>query len=103
MGVPRQSAFGDAMSCATFQVRKTCRICGSTDIELLIDYGFMPLAGGFAETADSSAFAMFPLRLFRCQRCTLMQVLDVVNRDMVFRNYSYASSTTQTLRDHFAR
>ncbi len=90
------------MSSVTFEVRKTCRICGSTDLELLIDYGFMPLAGGFADTADRSAFAMFPLRLFRCRRCTLMQVLDVVNPDMVFRNYSYASSTTQTLRDHFA-
>jgi SAM-dependent methyltransferase len=90
------------MSSVTFEVRKACRICGSTDLELLIDYGFMPLAGGFADTPDTSAFAMFPLRLFRCRRCTLMQVLDVVNPDMVFRNYSYASSTTQTLRDHFA-
>jgi SAM-dependent methyltransferase len=102
MDAPRQGAGGEAMSGATFAVRKTCRICGSTDLVLLIDYGFMPLAGGFADSADSSAFAVFPLRLFRCPRCTLMQVLDVVNPDMVFRNYSYASSTTQTLRDHFA-
>ena len=90
------------MSTVTFEVRKTCRICDSTELELLIDYGFMPLAGGFAATGESSAFAMFPLRLFRCTRCTLMQVLDVVNPDLVFRNYSYASSTTQMLRDHFA-
>ena len=66
------------MSSVTFEVRKACRICGSTGLDLLIDYGFMPLAGGFAASGESSAFATFPLRLFRCNRCTLMQVLDVV-------------------------
>src|SRR5262249_7410707 len=50
----------------------------------------------------AGACAMFPLRLFRCTRCTLMQVLEVVNPDLVFQNYSYASSTIHSLRDHFA-
>src|SRR5438105_1890287 len=84
-------------------VRGSCRICGSTDLELLIDYGEMPLAGGFVLNADRNAAQKFPLRLFRCRQCTLMQVLDVVAPDLVFRNYSYASSTTHTLREHFAR
>ena len=88
------------MSGASVTLRKTCRICDSTDLELLLDYGQMPLAGAFA--AGDEAAASFPLRLFRCRRCTLMQVLDVIAPDMVFRDYSYASSTTRTLRGHFA-
>jgi len=100
MGIPPQGVFGGLMSGAAFAVRKTCRICHSTDLELLIDYGLMPLAGGFELTGESGA--TFPLRLFRCNKCTLMQVLDVVDPDLLFRKYSYASSTTETLRDHFA-
>jgi len=88
------------MSGAPFEVRNVCRICGSAELELLINYGPMPLAGAFA--ADGGMSALFPLRLFHCNRCTLMQVLDVVDPDLVFRNYSYASSTTRTLREHFA-
>src|SRR5262245_17223154 len=63
----------------------------------------MPLAGGFVRSEEKDCVERFPLRLFRCNRCTLMQVLDVIPPDRVFRKYSYASSTTRTLREHFAR
>src|SRR5690242_8588738 len=85
------------------KVHTSCRICGSKDLELLIDYGPMPLAGAFVASGESEPVETYPLRLFRCNRCTLMQLLDVVAPDLMFRNYSYASSTTSTLREHFAR
>jgi hypothetical protein len=91
------------MSGAKTEVRDHCRVCGSTRLELLIDYGAMPLAGDFTAAAGKDACERFPLRLFRCRDCTLMQVVDVVDPDLVFRRYSYASSTTQTLREHFSR
>jgi len=81
--------------------RTTCRVCGSTQLDLLIDYGYVPLAGGFlAQTAEDRNF-VYPLRLVRCAECTLMQVLDTVLPDLIFHNYSYASSTTKTLINHF--
>lgn len=43
----------------------------------------------------------YPLTLVRCRSCTLMQVLEVVDPEIIFRNYSYASSTTRTLISHF--
>jgi predicted TPR repeat methyltransferase len=81
----------------------SCRICGSSDLRLLINYGRMPLAGGFFRPEDMHLNVSFPLRLARCSDCTLMQVLDTVSPERIFSQYSYVSGTTKTLVDHFAR
>jgi hypothetical protein len=83
--------------------RTTCRTCGSDQLTLLVDYGEMPLAGGFLTRDELADQAAFPLRLARCSACTLMQILDVVPPDEIFTRYSYVSSTTRTLIEHFAR
>lgn len=83
--------------------RTTCRSCGSDRLVLLVDYGQMPLAGGFLTRDELANQAAFPLRLARCVDCTLMQILDVVPPAEIFTQYSYVSSTTRTLVDHFAR
>jgi novobiocin biosynthesis protein NovU/D-mycarose 3-C-methyltransferase len=83
--------------------RTTCRTCGSDQLTLLVDYGDMPLAGGFLTRDELAYQAAFPLRLARCADCTLMQILDVVPAAEIFTQYSYVSSTTRTLVEHFAR
>jgi SAM-dependent methyltransferase len=85
------------------QTRTTCRVCGSDQLTLLVDYGQMPLAGGFLTQDELAYQAAFPLRLARCADCTEMQILDVVPPAEIFTQYSYVSSTTRTLIDHFAR
>ena len=82
--------------------RTTCRVCGSGQLLLLVDYGQMPLAGGFLTADELEYQAAFPLRLARCADCTEMQILDVVPPSEIFTQYSYVSSTTRTLIDHFA-
>jgi len=81
--------------------RKSCRVCGAADLELVLDYGAMPLAGGFVPADDPRASEVFPLHLVRCRDCTLLQVADTVPPDRIFAHYSYASSTNQTLVAHF--
>lgn len=79
-----------------------CRGCGSTNLNLLINYGMMPLAGGFLRPdnilIDNNTY---PLRLARCGDCTLMQIMDSVRPERIFSEYSYQSSTTKTLVNHF--
>lgn len=82
--------------------RTTCRVCGSDRLTLLVDYGRMPLAGGFLSQDELAYQAAFPLRLARCAECTEMQILDIVPPGEIFTQYSYVSSTTRTLVDHFA-
>ncbi|HZR26877.1 MAG TPA: class I SAM-dependent methyltransferase [Vicinamibacterales bacterium] len=83
--------------------RTSCRTCGSNRLTLLVEYGDMPLAGGFLTADELALQAAFPLRLARCEDCTLMQILDIVPPAEIFTQYSYVSSTTRTLIDHFAR
>ena len=83
--------------------RHTCLACGSGPLDLLIDFGQMPLAGGFLRPEEVDAQAAYPLRLARCDNCTLMQVLDTVEPQIIFGRYSYSSSTTNTLVEHFSR
>jgi novobiocin biosynthesis protein NovU/D-mycarose 3-C-methyltransferase len=83
--------------------RTTCLTCGSDRLRLLVDYGDMPLAGGFLARDELASQAAFPLRLARCADCTLMQILDIVPPAEIFTQYSYVSSTTRTLTEHFAR
>ena len=56
--------------------RTTCRVCGSGQLLLLVDYGQMPLAGGFLTADELEYQAAFPLRLARCADCTEMQLVN---------------------------
>lgn len=83
--------------------RTTCRVCGSCDLELVLDYGRMPLAGGFAPAGDPQLDEAYPLTLARCSTCTLLQVVDNVPVAKIFSTYSYASSYNRSLVRHFAQ
>lgn len=84
-----------------FKVRSDCRVCGGRDLETVVDFGPMPLAGGFILPEQRDEDRAYQLTLSRCRRCTLMQVLEVVDPQIIFQNYSYESSTTRTLAAHF--
>lgn len=81
--------------------RYTCRICHSREVGLVLDYGEMPLAGGFVEAGDPRADWVFPLSLGRCSKCSLMQTLQDIDPEVLFSQYSYSSSSSVGLVSHF--
>jgi SAM-dependent methyltransferase len=103
VGAPAPAAPNRGFRGTRVESRTTCRICGSAQLTLLVDYGDMPLAGGFLAAGELAHQAAFPLRLARCADCTLMQILDSVPPAEIFTQYSYVSSTTSTLIEHFSR
>lgn len=44
----------------------------------------------------------FPLAVYYCQHCELIQLIDIVHPDILFKNYVYHSSTSPVFREHFA-
>ena len=68
-----------------------------------IDFGSMPLAGAFITREQAASEKSYPLRIFYCNACSLVQVLDVISPDELFRNYFYLSSVTSTLSQHFVQ
>ena len=78
-----------------------CRSCGSTELHLVADLGSTPLANAFL-TADQLNLCelTFPLRLVFCANCTLVQLTETVRPDVLFANYLYASSYSDTMLRH---
>ncbi len=82
--------------------RSTCRGCNSSRTLQILDLGMMPLAGGFlrdAETARSEK--RFALSVHCCEDCGLVQILDPVDPEILFQDYSFSSSTIGPLVQHF--
>ncbi|HKZ63068.1 MAG TPA: class I SAM-dependent methyltransferase [Thermoplasmata archaeon] len=92
---------GDGFRGGDYYRRRTCRACGSRRVTPFLDLGKMPLAGNFLTKPELGHERSYPLRIFFCHDCFLVQVLDVVSPKVLFTDYRYLSSVTTTLREHF--
>jgi predicted TPR repeat methyltransferase len=79
-----------------------CRFCQNENLTKILDFGNVPLAGGFLRSDQRSDEKFYPLALQFCRDCTLVQVQDSIPPATLFRNYFYFSSSIQTLVGHFA-
>ncbi|MDO8435405.1 MAG: class I SAM-dependent methyltransferase [bacterium] len=80
--------------------RTTCRCCEGSNLVKIMDFGNMPLAGGFLKQEDFADEKVFPLEVDFCNDCTLVQVPQVIPPEVLFKNYFYFSSSIKTLVDH---
>jgi hypothetical protein len=68
---------------------------------LFLSLGSTPLANSFLNSPDEfSNEAFFPLDVYFCQNCTLIQLLDVINPEFLFRDYIYVTGTSDTIAAH---
>lgn len=84
-----------------YRRRQVCRICGSSNLTVFLDYGNVPLAGGFLTKERLEEEKLYPLDIAVCLDCSLVQILNVVSPEALFSEYRYLSSVTQTLSQHF--
>jgi len=84
--------------------RVSCRVCSSSELRLVYDFGPQPLAGEFPLNPESERQAkLFPLDLTQCDACGLLQVTNLPPIDAVFHDdYRYSSSTVPGLVEHFS-
>lgn len=70
-----------------------CRICESADLTQFLDFGLQPLANSFLKKEQlGDPEAMYPLRVVVCGQCRLVQLQDMVDPEIMFRDYVYFSS-----------
>jgi novobiocin biosynthesis protein NovU/D-mycarose 3-C-methyltransferase len=82
--------------------RTTCRACESKNLKEVLNLGEMALAGGFLEDEQAvQAEQKFPLPVHVCLDCALVQILEVIDPAILFRDYSFSSSTIPPLVKHF--
>ena len=82
-----------------YKQRKECRLCGSFNLELFLDLGLTPLAGDYLLKKELGKELYYPLRVYYCHNCSLVQLLDIVNQGTLFKDYRYLSSIS--LAGHF--
>lgn len=80
----------------------TCRLCHGPNIIKFLDLGYVPLAGGFLIEKEIPHEKLYPLEVYFCQDCTLVQVINAIPGEVLFRKYFYFSSAIKTLSDYFA-
>lgn len=82
--------------------KKNCRICRNSNLIKILDLGKTPLANAFLRKKDlDKPEKKFPLDVYFCKNCGLLQLLDIVNPKILFRHYYYLSSTSKPLAEHF--
>jgi SAM-dependent methyltransferase len=79
-----------------------CQICGSSDLELVIDVGHQPLCDSLLTSEQlNGPETYYPLRLFRCPSCTLAQLDYVVDGSTVYhQHYPYRTGVTKELAQY---
>lgn len=77
-----------------------CRLCQSHSWQTVIDFGRIPLANSYPES-KTEIETFYPMSLIKCDDCGHVQLRQTVNPEILFSNYSYASSDSPTLLKHF--
>ena len=81
--------------------RSCCRACESERLTLFLELGDQPLANAFlASPQEFSVEAAYPLNVYFCESCSLVQLLDVIDPAVLFDNYIYVTGTSDTIARH---
>jgi len=83
-----------------YRIVSHCRACDSNELIPVFDLGIQPLANDFC-TAEQDRAGYAPLKVLFCPRCTLAQLSVVVRPEILYSHYSYVTSKSDTMLQHF--
>lgn len=92
------------MTNASVTRRTSCRLCDSSNILLVLPIKPSPIADAFVSRDKLDvAQPLFPLDLYQCQACGHVQNVDIVNPNLLFRDYIFQTSSSAGLIKHFEK
>jgi len=75
-----------------------CRSCSSPQLVPIVSLGHLPLANALLTEAQlSQPEATYPLDLVFCPQCSLVQIIETIPPEQLFREYFYFSSVSDTV------
>lgn len=86
----------------SYKLRTTCRACLGTDPVPVFDLGVQPLANDHNKPGEACQ-GFYPLAVNRCAKCGLAQLSVVVDPKVLYSNYTYVTSASETMHRHFQR
>jgi hypothetical protein len=92
------------MSLTKYYHRSGCRLCGSVRVERALHLEPTPVADAYVYPGQPlQAQDIYPLDLYLCRDCGHVQLMDVVDPEILFHNYTYMSTISLGLVEHFRR
>jgi hypothetical protein len=68
---------------------------------MFLSLGEQPLANSFLKSpVEFSSELKYPLDVYVCETCYLVQLLDVIDPEVLFRHYIYVTGTSDTIASH---
>ena len=81
-----------------------CRLCGSSVTRTFVDLGAMPLANAYLRPDElDGEEPRHPLHVLVCEACLLVQVEELVSPRVLFADYAYFSSYSDSWVEHSRR
>jgi SAM-dependent methyltransferase len=81
-----------------------CRFCGTSFRHRVVDLGMSPLCESFLRADQLNQMeAFYPLNVWVCERCFLVQLEEYVTGEEIFTDYAYFSSFSDSWLNHARR
>lgn len=82
--------------------RDHCRLCDGTKLELALPIKPSPIADAYIPASRlGRPQELYPLDLYLCGDCGHIQNIDIVNPEVLFRDYLFTTSSSAGLIAHF--
>lgn len=78
-----------------------CRICKGTDLYKFISLGPIPLPNAFLKSEQIESEIFYPLDACFCNKCGMVQIAQVVDPVIMFRDYAYFTGASKPMHVHF--
>jgi SAM-dependent methyltransferase len=80
---------------------RSCRFCGAEQLHTFLDLGMSPLCEAYPSAADLNRGEIYyPLLVFVCGRCFLVQLRKYESPERIFSDYPYFSSYSDSWLKH---
>ncbi len=82
--------------------RNNCRLCLSKDIELAVNMGKSPISEKYVNKDNlDKIIPKVSLDLYFCKNCSHVQLIDVVNPDYLWADFTFKTARDTKLIKHF--
>jgi len=79
-----------------------CRLCLSEKLSSALELVPTPIGDEYVSRAQlATEQKCYPLTVYQCDNCAHAQLLDVISPEILFRNYTFVTSSSLGLVNHF--
>ncbi len=101
MATAVQAPAGAAEPVLAAPTSAACRACGTPLQHSFVDLGMSPLCESYLRADQLNGMEPFyPLHVYVCERCFLVQLQEYVSREAIFSEYAYFSSYSDSWLAH---